>query len=460
MSLGVMKKIKTYNPADNSFLKEYQLLDSNQIDNAIEMAHNAFISYRKTAFSKRKEWMLQVADILERDSVKYGKVITSEMGKTLNEAIGEVKKCAWVCRFYAEQAEAFLKDEMVPTEARKSKISYRPLGIVFAVMPWNFPYWQVFRFVAPALMAGNVGLLKHASNVPESALSIQSIIEEAGFPAGVFTTLIIGSDQVGSVIENNNVKAVTLTGSDAAGSAVASRAGINLKKSVLELGGSDAYIVLEDADLELAADQCFQSRILNAGQSCIGAKRFIIVEKVYVAWLEKFKTKMENAIMGNPFGEVDLGPLAREDLRDEVHNQVIRSVENGAEIILGGYIPDEMGCYYPPTILTEVSPGMPAYEDEIFGPVASVIKVKDEAEAIQVANDSRFGLGACVFTSDIERGERIATEDLEAGCCFVNQFVKSDPRLPFGGIKTSGYGRELGSHGIREFVNIKTVWIQ
>jgi len=309
-------------------------------------------------------------------------------------------------------------------------------------------------------MAGNSALLKHASNVPESALQIEKIFLDAGFPKNTFSTLLIKSDAVESILDNNIVKAATLTGSGPAGQAVASTAGKNIKKTVLELGGSDPYLILEDADLDHAAEQCTTSRLLNTGQSCIGAKRFIVVEKVYDQFLQRFKDKMSSAMMGAPMKAVALGPMARFDLRDEVHQQVLDSVKNGAELILGGMIPDSKGAYYPPTILTNVSPGMPAYEDEIFGPVASVIKVKDEAEAIRVANDTAFGLGSCVFTKDLERGEKIAREQIDAGCCFVNHYVKSDPRLPFGGIKTSGYGRELSYYGIREFVNIKTVYIK
>ncbi|NNF34550.1 MAG: NAD-dependent succinate-semialdehyde dehydrogenase [Saprospiraceae bacterium] len=455
-----MRTMKSINPADGSVIKEYNIYSSGEVESILSKAQQTFIRYRRSDYSERKEKMMCVADELENNSREYAEIMTLEMGKTFASAVSEVEKCAWVCRYYAEHAQSFLADEMVETEATKSKISYCPIGIVLAVMPWNYPFWQVFRFAAPALMAGNVCLLKHASNVPGSALAIQSIFGKGGFPKGAFSTLLISSDQVASVIEDSRVKSVTLTGSGPAGSAVAAVAGKEIKKSVLELGGSDAYIVLKDADITLAAEQCYQSRILNAGQSCIGAKRFIIVDEIYDQWLSEFKSRMEASLMGNPMQEVDLGPMAREDLRDEVHEQVVKSVENGAELLIGGFIPNQPGSYYPPTILADVSPGMPAYDEEIFGPVASVIRVKDEEEAIKVANDTIYGLGACVFTNDLARGERIATEELEAGCCFVNQFVKSDPRLPFGGIKASGYGRELSRFGIREFVNIKSVWIK
>jgi len=455
-----MNIVKSINPADGSVVQEYTTYNRVKIDSILSYAQETFIDYRRSGFSDRKKKMLQAAEELENNSREYAEIMTREMGKTFTSAVSEVEKCAWVCRYYADHAQSFLADEIVETEAKKSKISYRPLGIILAVMPWNYPFWQVFRFAVPALMAGNVCLLKHASNVPGSALAIQRIFEKAGFPKGAFSTLLIKSDQVASIIEDSRVKAVTLTGSGPAGSAVAAVAGKAIKKSVLELGGNDAYIVLKDADIELAAEQCYQSRILNAGQSCIGAKRFIVVEEVYDPWLTAFKSKMEDCNMGDPMQEVDMGPMAREDLRDEVHEQVVSSVEKGAELLIGGFVPEQPGSYYPPTILTNVSPGMPAYEEEIFGPVASVIKVKDEREAIEVANDSIFGLGACVFTKDLSKGERIATEELEAGCCFVNQFVKSDPRLPFGGVKSSGYGRELSRYGIREFVNIKSIWIK
>lgn len=454
-----MLSIATFNPATNKKLKEYPLLTDEEIKKKISHANDAFQIWQNTSIYERSALMRKAANVLENNKMSYAEMMTLEMGKTFSSAISEVEKCVWVCNYYAANAEKFLKDEIVETDAYKSYITYRPLGVVLAVMPWNYPLWQVFRFAAPSLMAGNVGVLKHASNVPGCAMMIQEVFEKAGFPDNCFTSLIIKSAQVKSIIENPIVKACTLTGGGPAGESVAAISGANVKKTVLELGGSDPYIVLEDADLELAADQCMKSRLLNAGQSCIGAKRFIVVEKVYDEFLTLFKEKMEHAIMGYPMQAVDLGPLARHDLRDEVHQQVIESIEKGAELILGGHIPDHEGAYYPPTILVNVRPGMPAYDDEIFGPVAAVIKVSDKEEAIRVANDSKFGLGACVFTRDLAKGEEIAKYHLQAGCCFVNAFVKSDPRLPFGGIKTSGFGRELSEYGIKEFVNIKTVWV-
>ena len=455
-----MSTITTINPATNKELKEYTLHTSTAVDEIINKAHDRYQTYRRTSFEDRSIMMHRAADILDERKQQYAETMTQEMGKTLNSAVAEVEKCAWVCRYYADNAAVFLEDDMVDTDASKSMIAYCPIGIVLAVMPWNYPFWQVFRFAAPALMAGNVGLLKHASNVPQSALNIEEVFRDAGFPEYAFTTLLIKSDQVASILANPKVRAATLTGSGPAGAAVAAQCGKHIKKTVLELGGSDPYIVLEDADLDLAADQCATSRLLNTGQSCIGAKRFIVMEEVYENFMEKFVDNMSKAIVGDPMQAVDIGPMARHDLRDEVHQQVVESIEKGATLVLGGHIPDSPGAYYQPTVLADVAPGMPAYDDEIFGPVASVIKVKSEEEAIRIANDTPFGLGACVFTQDIERGERIAREEIDAGCCFVNQFVKSDPRLPFGGVKESGYGRELSYYGIREFVNVKTLYIK
>ncbi|MCP5051825.1 MAG: NAD-dependent succinate-semialdehyde dehydrogenase, partial [bacterium] len=347
------------------------------------------------------------------------------------------------------------------TDASGSFVSFQPLGVVLAVMPWNFPFWQVFRFAAPALMAGNTGVLKHASNVPGCGLAIEDIFVKAGFPKDVFRTLLVGSTRVSHVIENPLVTAVTLTGSTPAGRSVGRKAGEMLKKSVLELGGSDAYVVLEDADLEAAAETCVVSRLINAGQSCIAAKRFVVVESVKQRFEELMITKMKARKMGDPMDEsVDIGPQARRDLRDGLHQQVVESIEQGARCVLGGEVPDGNGAFYPPTVLTDVKKGMPAYEEELFGPVAAIIPVADEAEAVRVANDSVFGLGAAVFTRDIEKGKRLAEKEIQAGCCFVNDFVRSDPRLPFGGIKESGYGRELSHFGIKEFVNIKTVYVK
>jgi len=449
------------NPATGALIATYDTLDEQQLEARIEQSQESYLSWRRLPFEERRRLMLAAAAELEKNAPTYASIASQEMGKTYRSALAEIAKCAWVCSFYAHRAADFLADEIVQTDAHKSYLSYRPLGVILAVMPWNYPYWQVFRFAAPALMAGNTVLLKHASNVPGCAQAIERIFRLAGFPEGTFINLPIPAEQVATVIDHRLVRAVSLTGSEKAGAAVASRAGRQIKKTVLELGGSDPYLILEDADLEQAARICAEARLKNNGQSCIGAKRFIVVEAVYDAFLALFRTHMAAATTGDPFAaSTTLGPMARPDLRDSLHQQVQKSVQRGARCILGGTLPAGPGAYYPATILTEVSPGMPAYDEELFGPVAAVIKVADEAEAIAVANDTEFGLGAALFTRDIARGERIARTEIEAGSCFVNDMVNSDPRLPFGGIGKSGYGRELSALGIREFVNIKTVSIQ
>lgn len=453
--------IETINPATDEVTGSYPEVLNDDISLILGKTQEAFIHWRKTSFSERSKRMKMAAGILRAKQETYAKLITTEMGKPLAQARAENAKCAWCCDFYAQNAEKFLSSQMVKTDARKSYVSFQPLGIVLAVMPWNFPFWQVFRFLVPALMAGNAGVLKHASNVPGCALAIEGIFQEAGFPENLFRTLLIESRQVDFVIENPLVKAVTLTGSTPAGKAVAAKAGSCLKKTVLELGGSDPYIILKDADLDKAVSLCVTSRLLNSGQSCIAAKRFIVVKAIESRFTEILLDVMKAVKMGDPLDEkTDIGPLARHDLRDQLHHQVQQSIAQGAKLLLGGTIPEKKGAYYPPTILTDVNKWMPAYDEELFGPVASIISVKDEREAIEVANDTVFGLGAAVFTKDVQHGEHIAVHDLEAGSCFVNDYVKSDPRLPFGGIKGSGYGRELSSFGIREFVNIKTVYVK
>jgi succinate-semialdehyde dehydrogenase/glutarate-semialdehyde dehydrogenase len=382
------------------------------------------------------------------------------MGKPLKQGVAEIEKCAAVCTYYADNAQSFLKKQLIETDASKSYIRFQPIGVVLAIMPWNFPFWQVFRFLAPALAAGNCGVLKHASNVPGCAVAIEDMVKAAGFPPDVFKTLLVASSEVEHIIAHKHIKAVTLTGSNAAGSKVAQKAGELIKKTVMELGGSDAYVVLADADLELAAQTCVNSRLINGGQSCIAAKRFIVVKAIEKEFTRLFLQKMQAKTMGNPLQDgIDVGPQARVDLRDELHQQVEKSIAKGAKCILGGQVPRGRGAFYPPTILTNVKKGMPAFDEEMFGPVAAIISAKDERHAIELANDSVFGLGAAVFTKDKKRGEQIAATGLEAGSCFVNSLVKSDPRLPFGGIKQSGYGRELGMFGIHEFVNIKTVFV-
>jgi succinate-semialdehyde dehydrogenase/glutarate-semialdehyde dehydrogenase len=384
-----------------------------------------------------------------------------EMGKPIKSGQAEVEKCAWVCEYYAEHAEKMLQEEIIQTDARKSYVTYDPMGVILAIMPWNYPFWQVFRHAAPGLMAGNGVILKHASNVPGCSVAIADIFKRAGFPENLFQNFLIAGRRAESLIEHPVIRAVTLTGSKSAGQAVAARAGKFLKKTVLELGGSDPYLILEDADLEKTAETCVASRLLNSGQSCIAAKRFVVVESVLKHFEEMLVEKMRSKKMGDPLDEtVEIGPQARADLREDLHRQVVRSIEKGAICLLGGEISSGAGLFYPPTVLIEVAKGMPAYDEETFGPVAAIISVENEKQAIEVANDSAFGLGAAIFTRDVERGERIAANDLEAGNCFVNAFVKSDPRLPFGGVKESGYGRELSHYGLKEFVNIKTVYVQ
>ncbi len=453
--------LEVINPATGEKVRTYEEMTPEQVSQVIEQAHAAFLDWRRTDFSDRAPLMKQAAQILRDREQEYAELMAVEMGKPVRDGRAEVQKCAWVCDYYAENAEQMLTNEIVETEASKSYVTFQPLGVVLAVMPWNFPFWQVFRFAAPALMAGNAGVLKHASNVPGCALAIEDVFRTAGFPERIFRTLLIGSRQVDAVIEHPLVKAATLTGSTPAGKAVARKSGEVLKKTVLELGGSDPYVILEDAELEEAVATCVTSRLINAGQSCIAAKRFVVVEPLLERFEKLFVAQMQARKMGNPLEEdTQVGPQARHDLRDELHQQVQRSIEMGAKCLLGGTVPDGPGAFYPPTVLTNVKKGMPAYDEELFGPVAAIIPVKDEAEAIRVANDSFFGLGAAVFTRDVEKGERIAAEELEAGSCFVNTFVRSDPRLPFGGIKESGYGRELSHYGIKEFVNIKTVYVK
>jgi succinate-semialdehyde dehydrogenase/glutarate-semialdehyde dehydrogenase len=453
-------KISSVNPANGETLKTYNEMTPSEAASAVEQAHETWTSWRKTSFAERGRLMTRAGVILRERKHELAKLMALEMGKPVKQGIAEAEKCAWVCDYYAANADAHLAPDFIKTEGSQSYVAFEPLGVVLAVMPWNFPLWQVFRFAAPALMAGNAGVLKHSSNVPGCALVIEEIFAQAGFPEGAFRTLLIGSRQVQAVIEHPRVRAVTLTGSTPAGKSVASQAGASLKKTVLELGGSDPYVVLEDADLDLAVQTCVNSRLINSGQSCINAKRFIIVEPILPAFTDRYVALMKSKKIGDPLlEETDVGPLARHDLRDELHQQVLTSIKHGARLLLGGGIPSGSGAYYPPTVLTDVGPRMPAYDDELFGPVAAIIRAKNEQDAVRIANDSVFGLGAAVFTQDLKRGERIARE-LEAGSTFVNALVASDPRLPFGGIKQSGYGRELGSYGIREFVNVKTIYIK
>ncbi len=452
--------IQSINPATGVEIRTYDEMGFEPVDGIIDQAHEAFLAWRETSFAERAGLLSATGEILREDKDTYARLMSDEMGKPINEGRAEIDKSAWVCDYYAENAASFLAPEPIETDASKSLVRFEPVGVVLAIMPWNFPFWQVFRFAAPSLMAGNAGLLKHSSNVGGCALAIEEIFQRAGFPTALFRTLLIGSSQVGRVIENPKIRAVTLTGSTPAGRAVAAKAGEQLKKTVLELGGSDPYVILEDADLDSAVSNCVTGRMINGGQSCIAAKRFIVPKSLLAEFEARVVEKMAAIKMGDPASEeTQLGPQARVELRDELHGQVIDSVQKGARCLAGGEIPNGPGAFYPATVLTDVRPGMPAYDDELFGPVAAILPVDSEEEAIRVANDTPFGLGAAVFSRDTERAEQIAARKIEAGSCFVNAFVRSDPRLPFGGIKDSGYGRELSSFGIREFVNVKTVYV-
>lgn len=453
--------MKSVNPVNGEVIQTFETYSDKGVEKIINSVDRNWNHWRSTSFFHRSQMMQNLSSLLKSKKEDLARLMALEMGKVIKEGIAEIEKCAWVCDYYAQNAENFLENETILTEASRSFVSYQPLGTILGVMPWNFPFWQVLRFAAPTIMAGNTVVLKHASNVPVCAMAIEELFREAGFPDNIFRTLLIGSKQVEAVIRHPAVKAVSLTGSTPAGKSVAAIAGSVLKKCVLELGGSDPYLILKDADLKSAAKTCATGRLINAGQSCIGAKRFIVVDEVYAEFLEYFTHEMIHALFGDPGDpDVTMGPLARIDLRNELHKQVLDSVNKGAEVVVGGEIPDRNGAFYPPTILENVKPGMPAYDEELFGPVASVIRVADTDEAVRVANDSVFGLGAAVFTGNNIKGENIAEFLLQAGCCFVNDFVKSDPRLPFGGIKESGFGREISSHGIKEFMNVKTVVVK
>lgn len=454
-----MAKTIIINPATNEKEAEYERISSQEAIQKVQNAHDAYKVWKKTSFSHRSALMNKLADILEENLEEYASLATAEMGKTIVQARKEIEKCALICRYYADNAVDLLNNETVKTEASKSYVTFQPIGVVLAVMPWNFPFYQVIRFAAPAIMAGNTGVLKHASNVQGCAFALEEAFKNAGFPDGIFTNLNVGVDSVKDLIEDEHIVAVTLTGSDIAGRSVASIAGQNLKKTVLELGGSDAYIILDDADLDKAVELAVFGRLQNCGQTCIAAKRFVVLDSIYEEFLSRFTEKMKAAKMGDPLDETTYyGPMARVDLRNEIHEQVLKTVSQGGKLTLGGEIPDREGAYYPATILSDLKPGMEAFDNELFGPVASVIRAKDEEHAIELANHSKFGLGSGVITGNKERGERVALQ-LEAGSSFVNKLVVSDPRLPFGGVKQSGYGRELAGYGIREFVNIKSIWV-
>jgi succinate-semialdehyde dehydrogenase/glutarate-semialdehyde dehydrogenase len=452
--------IATINPATGKVLHTFEPHSDAQIDEKLQRAADAFARYRKSSFAERAKAMTKAGDILEGEKELFAKIMTMEMGKTFRSAIDEAAKCAAVCRHYAHHAEKFLADEVVETGAKKSYVHYQPLGPVLAVMPWNFPFWQVIRAAAPALMAGNVMLLKHASNVPQCALMIEDVYRRAGFPEGVFQTLLIGASKVDAILNDRRVFAATLTGSEGAGVQVGMGAAKRIKKVVLELGGSDPFIVMPSANLDEAVATAVKARILNNGQSCINAKRFIIAESIAEEFQERFVKTMEALKVGDPFDEkTDLGPLATADGVKDIEQQVEQSVAAGARVLTGGKKLDRPGFFYAPTVLSEIPKNSPAYSEEFFGPVASLFRAKNLSEAIRIANDTRFGLGASVWTNDDQERERLIS-DIDSGMVFVNRMVASDQRLPFGGIKWSGYGRELGVHGIREFTDIKTVWIQ
>ena len=454
-------KFDSINPSTGEVIASYEEHSREQVEQFLAGTAAAQKSWARLSFAERAAPLKRAATNLRRDREKFARLMALEMGKPLDQGRSETDKCATGCDFFADRAEEFLRDEEIKTDASRSFVAFQPLGTLLAIMPWNFPLWQVFRAAAPALMAGNALVLKHASNVFGCALEIERIFAEAGFPEHIFRTLLIGSKRVDELIAHPVVSAVTLTGSTAAGKAVAAKAGNVLKKAVLELGGSDAYVILEDADVELAAETCVTSRLINSGQSCIAAKRFIAVRPVRKQFEELVVEKMRARKVGDPLQPgVQVGPLARKDLRDALHEQVERSIAGGAKLLLGGKILDGRGAFYPPTVLTDVRKGIAAFDEETFGPVAAIIEAADEREAIELANDSQFGLGGAVFTRDLGRGERIAATQLQAGSCFVNDFVRSDPRLPFGGIKESGFGRELSHFGIQEFVNVKTVYIR
>ena len=453
--------LTTINPATGREIASYPVYDEHKIARALALAQKTYAVWKEQTLADRALVLKNIAGALRRDKELLARLATEEMGKPIRQSREEVEKCARTLDFYADHGASFLADEMVATDASKSYVSYRPLGVILAVMPWNFPYWQVFRAFAPAVMAGNTMILKHASNVCACALAIEKVINDAKAPKGLLQSLLIPASAVNALIADPVIAAVTLTGSTEAGRKVAAAAGGQLKKAVLELGGSDAYMILADADLEHAADVLVRGRLVNSGQSCVAAKRFVVVKSVLKKFTKLVVEKMRAAKIGDPLDEsVNVGPMARLDLRNELHNQVTISINRGAQLLCGGEIPVSEGYFYPPTVLANVTKGMPAYGDEMFGPVAVIIEARDERDALRIANDSIYGLGGGIFSADHAHAELIARNELEAGNCFVNEFVHSDPHLPFGGIRQSGYGRELGVWGIREFVNIKTVFVK
>lgn len=462
--LSVPETFTSVNPATGKVIETFEGIHISKLKDTAQDCHDAYLQWKRNPLHARVDRLKKLSSYLTENEDRLAHLITTEMGKPLKEAKSEIQKCALCCDYYAEYADDFLRDQRISTKLDHGHVqtevwvSYQPIGVVLAIMPWNFPFWQVFRCAVPALTAGNTVILKHAANVSRCALEIETAFRESGYPENTFKTVLASRDQIPALIKHEAVKAVSLTGSVGAGKQVAALAGAEIKKTVLELGGSDPYIILEDADLDLAAEKCAESRLLNAGQSCISAKRFIVVAKVADAFIAKFSKAMAAKKSGDPQKtDTQIGPLARGDLRDALHRQVQESIAKGAVCILGGKIPSGEGFYYPATILTKVTKGMPAYDEELFGPVASVMIAEDETDALRIANDSPFGLGGGIFTKNIEHGKVLIREQLEAGFCVINDFVRSDPSAPFGGIKMSGYGRELADFGIREFVNIKTL---
>jgi succinate-semialdehyde dehydrogenase/glutarate-semialdehyde dehydrogenase len=454
-------QLVSINPATGKQIATYDITDERKLDNALKQAVKCAESWGALPYAARGVVMKKIAAELRKDKEKLAILATSEMGKPIQQSRDEVEKCAKTLEYYAKEAASYLANELVQTDAKKSYITYQPMGVLLAIMPWNFPFWQVFRAFAPAAMAGNTVVLKHASNVSGCAMAIEKIVLKSGAPKGLFQTLLLPSSRIEALIGDPRIAAVTLTGSTAAGSKVAEAAGRHLKKQVLELGGSDAYIILEDADMEVALDVAMRGRLVNSGQSCVSAKRFIAVKAIRKEFEKRYTDLMKQVVYGDPMDSASrIGPLARVDLRDSLHEQVQKSVAMGAKLLCGGFIPEGDGAYYPATVLTNVKKGMPAYEEELFGPVAAIIEAKDEADALKIANSSIYGLGGGIISKNRARAEKLAATALQAGMCFVNEFVHSDPRLPFGGVKHSGYGRELSEFGIREFVNIKTVYIK
>ncbi|MDR3680752.1 MAG: aldehyde dehydrogenase family protein [Flavipsychrobacter sp.] len=453
-------KIVSINPATGVEIAGYDVFDDAKVARVVQQAYKEYSNWRLQTYKERAKLLKNIAKQLRISKEKLAILATKEMGKPIQQGRDEVEKCAVTLEYYAKDGAGMLANELVETDARKSYVTFQPLGVILAVMPWNFPYWQVFRALAPAIMAGNTMVLKHASNVSGCALAIEKVIKDAGAPKGLLQTILVPSSRIGELIANPLIAGVTLTGSTAAGRKVAEAAGSNLKKQVLELGGSDAYIILEDADLNAAVDICVKGRLVNSGQSCVAAKRFIVIKSIKREFERRMAAKMQEATYGDPMDHNSrIGPLARVDLRDQLHEQVTKTLDKGAKLLCGGFVPEGPGAYYPPTVLTNVKKGMVAYEEELFGPVATIIEAKDEKDAVRIANNNEYGLGSAILSKNRAHAEKLAVE-LQAGCCFINDFVHSDPRLPFGGVKNSGYGREIGRFGIREFVNVKAIYIK